>query len=243
MSSKESSPNNQRQLQALTNMLSDRWAAKLRWQTVIKFACLLGLLIAANFAVHSIADSLNYQIRPGNEDAVHRAITVTAALYSVLLAIPFVPGAEIGLALIAMLGPPITFLVYVCTAAGLSLSFVIGRFIPLSGLIQLSENLKFQRMTELLKTIEPLDQQERLAFLADKAPNRYLPFLLRHRYLALAVALNVPGNFLIGGGGGIAMFAGISRLFSVPGFLATIAVAVAPIPVAVFIFGKDFLAS
>lgn len=220
-----------------------RWSTVFRWQTVAKFACIFGLLIAANFAVHSIADSLNFQVRPGNEDAVHRTITASAALYSVLLAIPFVPGAEIGLALIAMLGPPIAFLVYVCTLAGLSLSFVVGRLIPLSGLIRLSENIKFHRMSELLKVIEPLDQQERLAFLADKSPNRYLPFLLNHRYLALAVALNVPGNFLIGGGGGIAMLAGVSRLFSIPGFLVTIAVAVAPIPIAVFIFGEQFLAN
>jgi len=224
-------------------MSLDRWAAMFRWQTVAKFAFFVGLLIAANFAVHSIADSLNFQVRPGNEDAVHRTITVSAALYSVLLAIPFVPGAEIGLALIAMLGPPIAFLVYVCTLVGLSFSFVVGRLIPLSGLIRLSEDIKFQRMSELLKAIEPLDQQDRLAFLADKAPNRYLPFLLHHRYLALAVALNVPGNFLIGGGGGIAMLAGVSRLFSIPGFLVTIAVAVAPVPIAVFIFGEEFLAS
>ncbi|NNE21213.1 MAG: hypothetical protein HKN11_01250 [Rhizobiales bacterium] len=223
-------------------MSRGRWAAMFRWQTIAKIACLVGLLIAANLAVHTIADSLNFQVRPGNEDAVHRTITVSAALYSILLAIPFVPGAEIGLALIAMLGPPIAFLVYVCTLAGLSLSFVVGRLIPLSVLIRLSEDIRFKRMSELLKAIEPLDQQERLAFLADKAPNRHLPFLLRHRYLALAVALNVPGNFLIGGGGGIAMLAGVSRLFSIPGFLLTIAAAVAPVPIAVFIFGKEFLA-
>ena len=223
-------------------MSRNRWAAKFRWQTVTKFACLVALLVAANFAVHSIAESLDFEIRPGNEDVVHRTITVSAALYSVLLAIPFVPGVEIGLALLAVLGPPIAFLVYVCTLAGLSLGFVVGRLIPLSGLIRLSEDLKFQRLSGLLKAIEPLDHRERLAFLTDKAPNRFLPFLLHHRYLALAVALNIPGNFLIGGGGGIVLLAGVSRLFSIPGFLITIAVAVAPIPISVLIFGKTFLA-
>ena len=60
-------------------------------------------------------------------------------------------------------------------------------------------------------------------------------------YLALAVALNIPGNYLIGGGGGIALFAGVSRLFSVPGFVITIMLAVAPVPLAVMIFGIEFL--
>ncbi len=211
------------------------------WKTLLKIALIAGLLIAANFAVHGIADALNFQIRVGNEDAVHRTIMVTAALYTILLAIPFVPGAEIGLALFAMLGPPIAFLVYACTVAGLSISFLLGRLIPLSALIKLSEQFKLQRMPELLRAIEPLDQHARLEFLAGRAPNRFVPVLLRYRYLALAVSLNVPGNFLIGGGGGIAMFAGISRMYSIPGFLVTIALSVAPVPIAVIIFGSEFL--
>ncbi len=64
---------------------------------------------------------------------------------------------------------------------------------------------------------------------------------MRYRYLALAVALNVPGNYLIGGGGGIALFAGVTRLYSIPGFLLTIIVAVAPVPLAVMMFGIEFL--
>lgn len=223
-------------------MPPDRFAVNIRWQTLVKCAGLVAVLVAANFAVHAIADTLDFQIRPGNEDAVHRAITVAAALYTVLLAIPFVPGAEIGLALIAALGAPIAFLVYVCTVAGLTLSFLAGRVVPLTGLIRVSEEVGLQRLTGLLKAVEPLGPQQRLTFLAEKAPNRYLPFLLRHRYLALAVALNVPGNFLIGGGGGIAMLAGLSRVFSMPGFLITIALAVAPVPLAVAFFGKEFLA-
>jgi len=145
------------------------------------------------------------------------------------------------MALIAMLGPPIAFLVYLCTVAGLTLSFAVGRLIPMSRLIALFDDIHFQRTSALLRTIEPLDQQEILVFLAAKAPNRYLPLLLRHRYLALAVAINIPGNFLIGGGGGIALFAGVSRLYSILGYLVTIALSVAPIPIAVLVFGKKIL--
>lgn len=214
----------------------------MRWPTIAKIVGLISLLVAANFLAHGIADALNFQIRPGNEDAVHRTIMVSAALYSILLAIPFVPGAEVGLAMMTVLGPAIAFLVYVCTVAGLSLSFILGRMVPLSALIRFTEDISFDRTNKLLKDIETRGKQERLAYLADIAPNRFIPVLLRFRYLALGIALNIPGNFLIGGGGGIALFAGISRLYSFSGFLLTIAIAVAPVPIAVLVFGKEFLA-
>jgi hypothetical protein len=213
----------------------------LRWRTIAKIIFLIALLVAANVIARNLPDTLNFEIRVGNEDAVHQAIMVSAVIYSLLLAIPFVPGAEIGLALFAMLGPTIAVLVYVCTVIGLSLSFVVGRLIPLLSLIQFAEDIKLDRTSKLLKDIEPLGKQEMLAFLANKTPNRLLSILLRYRYLALAVALNVPGNFLIGGGGGIALFAGVSRVYSVPGFLLTIAISVAPVPIAVLVFGTGIL--
>lgn len=216
-------------------------AAGIKWQSVAKIAGLIALLVVANYFAQGFSGLLNFEIRPSNEDAVHRSITVTAILYTILLAIPFVPGAEIGLALIAMLGPPIAILVYLCTVTGLSLSFIVGRLIPLSALIRFAEDIRLTRTGRLLKSIEPLGRQERIAFLVNQAPNRFVPFALRYRYIALAIALNVPGNFLIGGGGGIGLFAGISRLYSPSVYLITIAVSVAPIPLAVLIIGPEFL--
>lgn len=166
---------------------------------------------------------------------------VSAAIYVALLAIPFVPGAEIGLALIALLGPPITFLVYICTVTGLSLAFFAGRIIPPASLARWSETAGLSRLAGLLNTIAPMDQRERLRFLTDVAPSKTAPFLLRYRYVGLAIALNIPGNVLIGGGGGIALFAGISRLYSIPGFLATIILSVLPVPLAVFLLGAEVL--
>ena len=94
-----------------------------------------------------------------------------------------------------------------------------------------------------MKTIEPMTHTDRLTFLVSKSPNRLVPFLIRHRYIALIVAINLPGNFLIGGGGGISMIAGVSRLFSAPGFFAAIVIAVAPVPLAIIFFGKAILAN
>jgi hypothetical protein len=47
--------------------------------------------------------------------------------------------------------------------------------------------------------------------------------------------INMPGNTVIGGGGGIAMAVGYSRTFTYPGFLACAAVAVAPVPALVLL--------
>jgi hypothetical protein len=220
-----------------------RTVGLLRWQTLFKVTLLIGLIVAGNYLTHAITGALNFDIRPSNEDAVHRSIIIAATLYSILLAIPFVPGAEIGLALMAMLGPPIAMLVYLCTLAGLTVGYTVGRLVPLAVLIAFMERAGMTRAAAFLKSIENLDGQQRLQVLMERAPNRFLPFLLRHRYLSLAVALNLPGNFIVGGGGGIALFAGISRLFSVPAFILTVALAVSPVPLAVFFLGRHVLPS
>ncbi len=204
---------------------------------LLKLTGFVLLIVVANMAAEWVVDTLKFEIRPSNENMVHRMVTICAIVYAVLIAIPFVPGVEIGLTLIAMLGPPIVFLVYVSTLAGLSMAFVAGRLIPLTGLIRLLRELHFHRASRLLDTIEPMDREGRLAFLVSKAPNRFVPTLLRHRYLALAIVINLPGNIVIGGGGGIALMAGASKLYSVPGFLATIVLAVAPVPLAILLFG------
>lgn len=211
------------------------------WPILLNFGCFVLLILAANVAADWIADSLNFDIRPSNEDTVHAAIMTASLAYTLLIAVPFVPGIEIGLTLIGVFGPPIVFLVYLCTIAGLALSFLVGRLIPIRILISFFEGLRFHRLSSLLRTIAPMSMQDRLAFITSKAPNRYVPLLLRHRYIALAVVVNIPGNVIIGGGGGIALMAGISRLYTLPGFLIAIAIAVAPLPLAILLFGEDVL--
>jgi len=219
----------------------DARASKSLWRALAKITILVLLIIAANLAADWVVDAFKLELRPSNEDSAHKAILTTAVVYALLIAIPFVPGVEIGLALISMVGPGILFLVYLSTIAGLSISFLIGRFVALSGLINLLEGLQFSRVGQLLRKIEPMNRQDRLEFLVSKAPNRYVPFLLRHRYIALAIALNLPGNILIGGGGGLALMAGVSRLYSVPVFLVTIALAVSPVPFVILFFSNEIL--
>ena len=216
-------------------------ATGIRWRGVIKILVLAALLVLLNHFARDAVEALDFRIRPSNEDAVHRTIMASAALYALLLAVPFVPGVEIGIALMVMLGPPIAVLVYLCTVAGLSLSFVLGRLIPIRILVRLAHDFRLDQTARLLEAIEPLNRNQRLDLLISLSSKRFLPWLLRYRYLALAVALNVPGNYLLGGGGGIALIAGVSRVYSIHGFLLTILLAVSPVPLAVLIFGTGFL--
>jgi hypothetical protein len=175
-------------------------------------------------------DYLEMDLRPSKQATIHKIVVGTLALYILLLALPFMPGIEIGLGLIAMLGRDICFLVYLSTVSALVLAYAIGRLVPTQAVIAIFSWLGLTRARDLVAYIAPMHTDERLAFLLSRVPARFLSVLLRHRYLGLAVILNVPGNALIGGGGGIALAAGMSRIFNFPTYLITVALAVSPFP-------------
>lgn len=207
----------------------------------LSILAIVAIIISANLAGAWLVDLLKIELTPSNEHFIHQVIMVSVIMYAFMIAIPFVPGIEIGLALLVMVGPDIAVLVYGCTVLGLFVSFLIGYFIPQAWLKLGLQTLHLQRVSRLVGRMEHLGTKERLAFLVSRAPSRTIPFFVRHRYIALAVVLNIPGNALIGGGGGISIAAGLSKLYSPPAFLATLALAVAPVPLAVLVFGQKVL--
>lgn len=203
----------------------------------LRFVLLIGFLLLATWGAHMVREALNLEIRPGNEQQVHRAIMLGAVAYVGLLALPFVPGAEIGLAMLAAFGPGIAPLIYVTTVASMMLAYTVGRFLPIGALERLLSFLRMRRAAALVARAAPLSQEDRLSMLLDGQSKRALRVGLRYRYIALALAVNTPGNSIIGGGGGIMMMAGLSGIFfPLPTFL-TIAVAVSPVPLAVAFLG------
>ncbi|SPH23670.1 hypothetical protein DEA8626_02736 [Defluviimonas aquaemixtae] len=211
-------------------------------RAIVRIAGLIVLIVAANHAFYFVRDSLNVDIRPSNEDTVHRMIMTFAAVYAIALAIPFVPGVEIGLGLMAAMGVEIVPLVYLCTVAGLNIAFLIGLTIPITTLIRFSRDLHLTQCETLLRRFDAVPDAEKLQVLLSTSPNRLPRTLLQNRYIVLAVLINLPGNFVIGGGGGIAIIAGASRLFYLPWFVLTVAIAVAPVPLAVLLFGPSLFA-
>lgn len=168
-------------------------------------------------------------------------IGVLAALllaYALLIAIPFVPGVELGLTLLMVEGAVIAPLIWAATLIGLVLAFAAGAVLPYPVLRRTLEDLRLTRAASLVAALEPLDREDRLSLLRDRLPRWLSPLARSHRYLLLALLINLPGNSVLGGGGGILLLAGMSRLFSPLTTFATVAVAVAPVPVLVYLVGE-----
>jgi hypothetical protein len=203
----------------------------------LKISLIVGFLALFNYAGSLVVQQINFQLWPEHEHLMITVLWFAIVVYVLWMAIPFVPGIELGLALMLMLGPRGIVLVYLCTLLSLSLSFTIGRLIPLSAFARFLGWLHLHKARDLVLQLEPLDSEEKLNFLLRTAPSRVVPFLLRHRYLMIALALNLPGNALIGGGGGIGLITGMSRLYPFPKYLLLVSLAITPLPL-LFLAGK-----
>jgi hypothetical protein len=164
-------------------------------------------------------------------------IVAAFVCFVVLTAIPFIPGAEIGLGLLMVLGASGALGVYLAMVAALCLAFAAGRIVPPGRIAALFGALGLVRARDLVLRTADFAEADRAAFIAEHAPARWVPFLLRNRYVALALLFNLPGNVILGGGGGIAFAAGASRLFGPWAYVATVLLAVAPVPLMFWLFG------
>ncbi len=162
-------------------------------------------------------------------------------LYALLLAIPFVPGVEIGLSLMLVHGPMAAPFVHGATVIGLTLAYGLGlafsdrfscRFLSALGLV---------RACAFVESMKEMNRQQRIKTLESSMPSWAGKWILKHRYLMLALALNLPGNSFIGGGGGIALVAGLSRIYSPLGMIVTATLASAPVPLLFFFFGNQVI--
>ena len=209
------------------------------WRLFFRVALIVAFIVCVNIFARWLEHELELEVRPSNEHIVHRIIIISLIVYTVLIAIPFVPSVEVGWGLMLVLGADLAPLIYLFTVVGLSASFMVGRLIPESRLQNFLEDLSLTRTSRLVGKLKTLDTEQRLSLLLSRAPAKFVPALVRHRYLAVAIALNIPGNTVVGGGGGISLMAGISRLFGFCRFVLTLAVAVAPVPLLIVLVGTD----
>ena len=196
----------------------------------VKIGIVLALLVALHFAGSWMVERIESHLSPLHRGYGDIVLLVVTGIYILLMTVPFVPGIELGLALLMILPMKGIAVVYFSTLAALCLSFLIGRLVPARAIMGLLDWLHLRRARDLMARLEPLAPGERLNLLVEIAPARAIPFLLRHPYIAMAVAFNIPGNYLIGGGGGIGMMAGLSGLFRFPAYALMVGVAVSPIP-------------
>ncbi|WP_224814673.1 hypothetical protein [Hasllibacter sp. MH4015] len=180
---------------------------------------------------------------PGTAASPMQGVVLMAALivYALLIATPFVPGIEIGLALLFLRGASIAPAVYGATVLGLILAYLLGRFMKEDALSRLLSDLRLRRPAAFVHRITHLGTAAREAELEAMLPRWLSVPFLRYRYPTLALLLNLPGNVALGGGGGLMIVAGLSRLYHPVGTLLTIAIAVLPVPLMIWWFGTGML--
>jgi len=154
-------------------------------------------------------------------------------LYVLLLSLPFVPGVELGLLLMCVFGKEGIVFVYFATIAGLSLAFLIGRLLPKRWIDARLQKLGFSQTCD--SHSNEIDRMlDTFSINQEFCQNRLRSYLSKYRYLTIAVLFNTPGNYLIGGGGGISLACGINRSISWKWFLLTVVLAVSPVPLLAF---------
>jgi hypothetical protein len=155
-------------------------------------------------------------------------------IYILLLSLPFVPGVELGVLLMCVFGKEGIIFVYLATVAGLSLAFLIGRLIPQQwidfGLERLGNSRSCSGNSDEIEIIAECISAGR-----KHMPSWVSAYLVKYRYLTIAMLVNLPGNYILGGGGGISIACGTSQRISWKGFLVTIVLAVSPVPILVYL--------
>ena len=216
---------------------ADRSRAGALWRIALRLA-LIALLAYGLHLLSSALMTASEALPQGTRGVVQTALIAILLLgYAVLIAAPFVPGVEIGVSLLMMRGAEVAPFVYAATVAGLYLAFLIGRYLPQRRLWQMLCDLRLSRAAALVQQVETLSLDQRLALLRARVPTWLGGIVTEWRYPTLGVLLNLPGNALIGGGGGICLMAGLSRMFAALPVLVTLAVAVAPVPLVVWFYG------
>lgn len=210
---------------------------------IIRTFARLAIVVIIVFVVHQLMSWVLVKAEIAENTPLMIGLMCLVLLtYILLISIPFVPGIEIALSLMVIRGPDVVIWIYAATIMGLLLSFLAGRYLSYDHLHNIFRDLRMKRACKLLDTIQPLSRKERLGLLKNRIPKFLRPFLIEGRYGLIGIVLNIPGNALIGGGGGILLVAGLSRLFSTGWIFITLLIAVAPVPIAILVFGIDPMA-
>lgn len=156
-------------------------------------------------------------------------LAIGGLIYILLLSLPFVPGVELGILLMCAFGKEGIVFVYFATVVGLSIAFLMGRMVPKKWIESLLKKLGFSQTSD--------NQSDEIVSMLDNylRHKKWLrTLLLNYRYIVIGVLFNMPGIYLIGGGGGISLVCGISRSISFKWFLLTVFLAVSPVPLLAF---------
>lgn len=160
-------------------------------------------------------------------------------IYALMVAIPFVPGVTLGVAIMVLFGAKVAFWVWGASVVGMLLAFTVGRSVPPARIAPLLRRLRMEDRIPFLDPDTPMTDRQRLAGLLGS--RLWVRRLIRWRYLAVSLVAVAPGNVLLGGAGGIALLAGLSKSFRLVPFVLAAALPMLPFYYAVWSSGLDIL--
>ena len=212
------------------------------WRRVMLWALMVVIFVTAlHYALVWAMNFISGMYSISGSMTMISVLIISLAVYAILIAIPFMPGIEVGVALLLLQGASIAPFVYLATITGLMTAYLIGSTVPFAWLHKMACDLGLKRVCDFLDQIATTPPEVRLANQRAMLTGWLARLTVDYRYAAIGVLLNVPGTFAIGGGGGILMAAGLSRLFNGWAILLTLAIATLPVPLAVWIMGVAIL--
>jgi len=175
--------------------------------TLIGLAVLAGLIIGGKEAMHWLQGLADQSRTP-------EMLTILCIVYALLLAIPGVPGLEVGLVMMGVFQEVGILAAWLCTIVGLNLAFVAGRKLPRAKIERFltPKNVPEDELPPFAR-----NQHDTMTLVLER--NRIGRWVLKwtgppggwRRYVLIAFLFNMPGNFVLGGGGGIGLFCGTSE--------------------------------
>jgi hypothetical protein len=214
-------------------MLSLPFLPSLRFRGVCALALWSMILVLGHQLSHEGFHQFQENLAEASSGIGIYGLSLGVFFYVLVLATPFVPGVEFGLLLMVLFGRDGVIAAYVATVVALSLAYFIAQAVP--------SRITLRWMNKLGLSAAAKDPEYAMdAIVVRRGAARGIVarlgmLLLSHRHLALAVCLNLPGNSVLGGGGGIAALCGLSRQFRWWSYVVTLIVATAPFPLVVLI--------
>ena len=212
------------------------------WRRIAIWMCIFGIAFAAlHFGLSWAMNFVSASNSIAGSMPMVGFLAISLVVYAILIATPFMPGIEVGVALLLLQGADVAPFVYLATVVGLMTAYLIGNTISLPRLQKFFGYLGLQKVSTYLAKIETTTPADRLAAQRALLPTWLANVTTNYRYIMIAVLLNIPGTFAIGGGGGILMAAGFSRLFGSWAMFGTVLLAVLPVPLVVWVLGVSVI--
>jgi hypothetical protein len=208
---------------------------KITFKTVLVVLGYIGLMAGGVVLGNWMFSSIRLDAQSASTVSIFWLLVPVFTVYFITSGLPFVPSSEIGFGLLIIFGGEIAPLIVLVSSAGLITSFLVGKYVPKRRLAELLAWFGLEKAPDFLIKLQGMNPQEKLDHMMQGVSKSFARSLMKYRYFGIMALLNIPGNAVIGGGGGIAFMAGVTGLFSAKWFAVSAILGVLPYPLFFFV--------